>query len=60
MTISSPSLADLDGDRVADIVYGTGKDRLMPRDGRYVFSGVPSIPGYVIAVSGATFAINSP
>src|SRR5688500_20301760 len=54
MTISSPNLADLDRDGVADIVYGTGKDRLLPRDGRYVFSGIPSIPGHVVAGPGAT------
>lgn len=54
MTMSSPQLADLDGDGVPDIVVGSGKDRLMPEGGRYVFSGEPAVPGHVTAVSGAT------
>lgn len=54
MTNSSPNLADLDGDGVLDIVFGTGKDRTKPEGGRYVFTREPEIPGYVTAVSGAT------
>lgn len=54
MTFSSPALADLDGDGVPDIVYGTGKDRLAPARGAYVFVDEPDPPGYVLAVSGAT------
>lgn len=54
MTFSSPSVIDLTGDGALDIVYGTGRDRLRPEKGRYVFSKEPEIPGYVVAVSGAT------
>lgn len=54
MTNSSPNLADLDGDSVLDIVFGTGKDRLRPEEGRYVLTREPEVPGYVVAVSGAT------
>ncbi|HEX6938085.1 MAG TPA: hypothetical protein VF158_01640 [Longimicrobiales bacterium] len=56
MTNSSPALADLDGDRALDIVFGAGVDRVRPdrARGRYVFSAEPEIPGWVVAVSGAT------
>jgi outer membrane protein assembly factor BamB len=54
MATSSPSLADLNGDSVPDIVFGTGKDRLAPKDGGYVFTGIPENGGRVVAVSGAT------
>lgn len=56
MTNSSPAFADLDGDGTPDIVFGSGVDRVRPapsRD-RYTFVQEPDIPGYVIAVSGAT------
>lgn len=54
MTISSPKLADLDGDGAGDIVFGLGVDRVAPQDGRYVFTDEPEVPGRVWAVSGAT------
>ncbi len=54
MTISSPSLADLDGDGVPDIVFGTGVDRTQPSGGHYVIAKQPEISGYVVAVSGST------
>jgi outer membrane protein assembly factor BamB len=54
MTMSSPNLTDLNGDGAGDIVFGTGKDRLRPEGDRYVFTNEPAVPGYVIAVSGAT------
>jgi outer membrane protein assembly factor BamB len=54
MTISSPNLADLDGDGVPDIVFGLGVDRVVPEAGRYVFGSEPEIAGRVLAVSGAT------
>ena len=57
LTNSSPSLIDLDGDGALDIVYGTGVDRLRPRDGRWVLGTEPEIAGYVTAVSGRTNAI---
>jgi outer membrane protein assembly factor BamB len=54
MSTSSPSLADLDGDGVADIVFGTGVDRTRPTGRRMVFTGEPAVSGEVVAVSGAT------
>ena len=57
LTNSSPSLIDLDGDGALDIVYGTGVDRLRPRDGRWVLGTEPKIAGYVTAVSGKTNAV---
>ncbi len=54
MTISSPSLADLDGDGTPDIVFGTGVDRTQPSNGRFVIAKEPDPSGYVVAVSGAT------
>ena len=55
MTSSSPSLADLDGDGIEDIVYGTGFDRVRPVDGGgFEFFPEPDVSGYVIAVSGKT------
>jgi outer membrane protein assembly factor BamB len=54
MTSSSPALMDLDGDRVPDIVFGTGFDRTRPTGRRMVFTGEPAISGEVVAVSGAT------
>ncbi|MEX1184146.1 MAG: PQQ-binding-like beta-propeller repeat protein [Gemmatimonadota bacterium] len=54
LSYSSPNAADLNGDGVLDIVYGTGVDRLRPVDGRWVLSDEPAIAGYVTAVSGAT------
>ena len=54
MTMSSPNVADLNGDGADDIVFGVGKDRLRPAGDRYVFTNEPAVPGYVIAVSGAT------
>jgi outer membrane protein assembly factor BamB len=53
-TFSSPVLVDLDRDGIDDIVFGSGRDRTMPGQGRYYFSKEPAIPGYVTAVSGAT------
>ncbi len=54
MTTSSPSLADLDGDGVQDIVFGTGVDRVRPlRTGNFP-TLEPDTSGYVVAVSGAT------
>ncbi|MEP6492051.1 MAG: PQQ-binding-like beta-propeller repeat protein [bacterium] len=54
MTESSPSLADLDGDGVPDIVFGTGVDRVRPKGRRLQFTGEPAVSGEVVAVSGAT------
>ena len=54
MTESSPNLADLDGDGVLDIVFGTGVDRTRPIGRRLQFTGVPAVSGEVVAVSGAT------
>jgi outer membrane protein assembly factor BamB len=54
MTESSPNLADLDGDGVADIVFGTGLDRTRPIGRRLQFTGAPAVSGEVVAVSGAT------
>lgn len=54
MTSSSPSLVDLSGDGVPDIVFGSGVDRMQPGRERYGFSPEPEVSGYVIAVSGAT------
>src|SRR5688572_16666416 len=54
MTSSSPSLADLDGDGIEDIVYGTGFDRVRPVDGGFQFFPEPDVSGYVIAISGKT------
>lgn len=54
MTISSPNLADLDGDAVPDIVFGTGVERVRTVQGRMLFTPEPEISGYVVAVSGAT------
>ena len=54
MTSSSPSFADLDGDNVPDIVFGTGVDRTRPVGRRLQFTGVPTVSGEVVAVSGAT------
>ena len=54
MTLSSPALHDLDGDGVADIVFGSGYERVQMRAGEPVFTAEPEISGYVIAVSGAT------
>jgi hypothetical protein len=54
MTMSSPALADLDGDGALDIVFGAGMDRLRPERGRYVFAAEPATPGWITAVSGAT------
>lgn len=54
MTESSPSLADLDGDGVPDIVFGTGVDRVRPIGRHLQFTGEPAVSGEVVAVSGAT------
>lgn len=54
MTTSSPSFADLDGDGVLDIVFGTGVDRVRPAGRRLQFTGEPAVSGEVVAVSGAT------
>jgi outer membrane protein assembly factor BamB len=54
MTSSSPSFADLDGDGVPDIVFGTGLDRTRPMGRRLQFTGEPAVSGEVVAVSGAT------
>lgn len=54
MTISSPSLVDLTGDGVLDIVFGTGVDRVRPQPRRMVFTDEPDVSGYVVAVSGAS------
>lgn len=54
MSQSSPDLADLDGDGVADIVFGSGVDRVEPGPDGYILSTEPEIAGYVVAVSGAT------
>jgi outer membrane protein assembly factor BamB len=53
MTSSSPALIDLDRDGALDIVFGTGVDRLTPRDGGYAFADEPEISGTVVAISGA-------
>ena len=54
MTTSSPSLADLSGDGVPDIVFGTGVDRVIPApSGGRMLDKDPEISGYVVAVSGA-------
>lgn len=57
MTSSSPGLIDLNDDGVADIVFGTGVDRLQPEDGHFVFAAEPAVSGTVVAISGATNAI---
>lgn len=58
MSNSSPAVMDLDGDGVADIVFGTGTDRLQPQSGGgFGFSTEPEVPGYVTAVSGASNAV---
>lgn len=57
MTMSSPALADLDGDGTLDIVFGTGVDRVVPDpddEERRILRPEPQVPGYVVAVSGAT------
>lgn len=54
ITNSSPGLIDLDGDGALDIVFGTGIDRVRPRNGGYAFVQEPQPAGYVIAVTGAT------
>lgn len=55
MSFATPALADLDGDGVPDIVYGSGIDRVKPQpDSTWAFTDDPPIPGYVTAVSGAT------
>ena len=54
MTESSPAFADLDGDSVPDIVFGTGVDRTRPIGRRLQFTGQPAVSGEVVAVSGAT------
>lgn len=54
MTSSSPSFVDLDGDGVADIVFGTGVDRVRPAGRKLQFTGEPAVSGEVVAVSGAT------
>ncbi|NJD10419.1 MAG: hypothetical protein FIB01_08295 [Gemmatimonadetes bacterium] len=53
-TFSSPALTDLDRDGVDDIVFGSGRDRTMPAQGRYYFAKEPDPAGYVTAVSGQT------
>jgi hypothetical protein len=53
MTTSSPSLADLSGDGVPDIVFGTGVDRVVPApSGGRMLDSEPDVSGYVVAVSG--------
>jgi outer membrane protein assembly factor BamB len=54
MTESSPAFADLDGDSVPDIVFGTGVDRTRPIGRRLQFTGQPAVSGEVVAISGAT------
>jgi len=54
MTSSSPAFADLDGDGIADIVFGTGVDRTRPVGRHLQFTGQPAVSGEVVAVSGAT------
>jgi len=54
MTISSPAFADLDGDGVDDLVFGTGLSRVQPSKGKFIFAPEPDPSGYVVAVSGAT------
>ena len=54
MTESSPAFADLDGDGVPDIVFGTGVDRTRPVGRRLQFTGEPAVSGEVVAVSGAS------
>lgn len=54
MSTSSPSLIDLSGDGVPDIVFGTGVDRVIPAPGGgRMLDSEPEISGYVVAVSGA-------
>lgn len=57
MTTSSPTLVDLDGDGVLDLVFGTGVDRVRPGAGRMIFSATLDVSGEVVAVSGATNAL---
>lgn len=57
MTMSSPSLMDLDGDGAEDIVFGTGFDRVRPLAGGFAFFPEPEVSGYVVAVSGKTNAV---
>ncbi|MGH7341129.1 MAG: hypothetical protein ACREKH_11610, partial [Candidatus Rokuibacteriota bacterium] len=54
MTTASPSIIDLSGDGVPDIVFGTGVDRIEPGRERFGLRPDPEISGYVVAVSGAT------
>lgn len=54
MTTSSPALADLDGDGVRDLVFGTGVDRVRPARTGNAPSLEPEVSGHVVAVSGAT------
>ena len=54
MTSSSPGIIDLSGDGVADIVFGTGVDRIAPGREQYGLRPDPEISGYTVAVSGAT------
>ncbi len=54
MTTSSPGVADLDGDGVPDVVFGTGVDRVRRAARKMLFTGQPEISGHVVAVSGAT------
>lgn len=54
MTSSSPSIVDLSGDGLPDIVFGTGVDRIGPGREQYGLRPDPEISGYVVAVSGAS------
>jgi outer membrane protein assembly factor BamB len=54
MTSSSPGLADLTGDGVPDIVFGTGVDRIAPGGERFGYRAEPEVAGRVVAVSGAS------
>jgi len=54
MTSSSPSVADLDGDGVPDVVFGSGMDRTRPVGRHMQFTGEPAVSGEVIAISGAS------